>query len=295
MLIGFFKAKGHKVQRRRLRESIRRVDPIGLAERRTMLHYRTRRRVYSVPHPHFMWHIDGNHKLIRWGLVIHVGIDGHSRSCLYLKCSNNNKSETVFELFKHAIRLFNVVPKKVRSDYGTENVRVWESMTTETQTETGPTVLVGSSVHNQRVERFNREINRNIRDKYAAMFYRLENSGLLNIDNVYDIFALHYVFIPRINVALAMLANSHNNHGISTEHNQTPNQIIASHGYDTVTHEHTDNVADMLRSDDDSDDVLSDYDWGHLVRNVPSLTSDETEGCTVYEAVREYVHDHGGD
>ena len=30
-------------------------------------------------------HIDGNHKLIRWGFVIHGGIDGFSRKIMYLR------------------------------------------------------------------------------------------------------------------------------------------------------------------------------------------------------------------
>jgi hypothetical protein len=26
-----------------------------------------------------MWHLDGHHKLIRWGIVIHGFVDGYSR------------------------------------------------------------------------------------------------------------------------------------------------------------------------------------------------------------------------
>ena len=37
------------------------------------------------------WHVDGHHKLIKWKLVTHGGIDGFSRD---LKCSNNNTAET---------------------------------------------------------------------------------------------------------------------------------------------------------------------------------------------------------
>ncbi|KIO23856.1 hypothetical protein M407DRAFT_44189, partial [Tulasnella calospora MUT 4182] len=34
---------------------------------------------YSVPFPNSLWHIDGHHKLIRWKIVTHGGIDGKSR------------------------------------------------------------------------------------------------------------------------------------------------------------------------------------------------------------------------
>lgn len=99
MILGFFKAKKVNVARRRIRESIARVDPNGLTGRRNSLQRRIKRRVYSVPHPHYLWHIDGNHKLIRWKLVIHAAIDGFSRTCIFLKCSNNNKASTVFQHF----------------------------------------------------------------------------------------------------------------------------------------------------------------------------------------------------
>ncbi|XP_055999166.1 uncharacterized protein LOC130047773 [Ostrea edulis] len=36
------------------------------------------RRVYNVQEPNHLWHIDKNHKLIRWSLIIAGGIDGCS-------------------------------------------------------------------------------------------------------------------------------------------------------------------------------------------------------------------------
>ena len=38
-------------------------------------------------------------------------------------------------------------------------------------------------------------------------------------------FTLHYVFLPRINIALNELMEAYNNHRLSTEHNWIPNQI----------------------------------------------------------------------
>ena len=285
MLMGYIVSQGLKIQRRRIRASIKRVDPVGLIERRQLLARRITRRAYSVPHPHYMWHIDGNHKLIRWGFVIHAAVDGHSRCMLFLRCNNNNRSETVLQLFQGAMALFQTEPKKIRTDCGTENVGVWEAMTEQNQTANGPVVLVGSSVHNQRVERFNREINRNIRDKYAAIFYQLEHRGLLNVDNVYDKLALHYVYKPRINIALTALANSHNNHPIRTEANHTPNQILALNGFHTPTLVSHDDTRQLFE-----DDILSAEYCEHLMANVPPFTKDDDHGCTVYEAVREFIH-----
>jgi len=58
----------HNETRSAIRDSIHRIDPVGIENRKKKpLH----RREYSVPGPHYLWHHDGYHKLIRWGIVIH--------------------------------------------------------------------------------------------------------------------------------------------------------------------------------------------------------------------------------
>ena len=123
-------SRGIRVQRSRLRASIHRVDPTGVETRRR---FTVQRRVYSVPHPNYIWHIDGTHKLIRWRLVIHGAIDGFSRSVVYLKCSNNNCAATVFTSFQQAVQTFGV-PLRIRSDHGGENIGVWDYMYINTTT-----------------------------------------------------------------------------------------------------------------------------------------------------------------
>ena len=56
-------ALGHRVQRYRVRESMLRVAPEGAAIRAAPT---VQRRTYSVAGPNSLWHIDGNHKLIRY-------------------------------------------------------------------------------------------------------------------------------------------------------------------------------------------------------------------------------------
>lgn len=56
-------ASGLRVQRRRVRASMIRLNP-GAAALRAVLQ-RPERRSYQVAGPNSLWHIDGNHKLIR--------------------------------------------------------------------------------------------------------------------------------------------------------------------------------------------------------------------------------------
>ena len=53
----------------RVREAQAHIDPEGSFIRR--LRFLNRRR-YSVPGPQWLWHIDGNHKLIRLAITIHL-------------------------------------------------------------------------------------------------------------------------------------------------------------------------------------------------------------------------------
>ena len=151
---GFSMVQGHlstisiKVPRRRIRESLQRIDLLGVQHQ---WHEAIHRRVYRVPGPNSLWHIDGHHSLIRWRMVIHGGIDGYSRMIVFLHSSTNNQSETVFSLFPEAIEMFNV-PSRVRSDKGGENVCVCEFMIAYRGLARA-SHIAGASVHNQRIER----------------------------------------------------------------------------------------------------------------------------------------------
>ena len=86
-MAGHLTSHGIFVPRARLRASIHRVDPVNTAARRSVT---IRRRVYYADGPNAMWHIDGNHKLIRWRFVVHGGVDGYSRMIVYLNCVDNS-------------------------------------------------------------------------------------------------------------------------------------------------------------------------------------------------------------
>ena len=96
LIIGHLTRLGINIQGSRIRAAIHRVDPINVVLRRTLT---IRRRVYHSSGPNCMWHIDGNHKLICWRFIIHGGIDGFSRTIVYLNCVINNNAETVLSCF----------------------------------------------------------------------------------------------------------------------------------------------------------------------------------------------------
>ena len=176
-----------------------------------------------MPGPNAVRHVDGNHKMIRWRLVIHGAIDGYSRTIVFLKCANNNLSSTVMSSFSAAVGEFGL-PIKIRTDLGGETVEIWRFMVEQHNDDSA--VITGSSTHNERIERLWRDVNRCVSSVYCEIFTSLEEEGRLDCLNEVDLYCIHYSFIPRINDVLRAFKDSWNNHPVSSARNMTPNQFF---------------------------------------------------------------------
>ena len=177
---------------------------------------------------HSLWHIDGMHKLIRWRIVVHGGIDGYSRVPVYLHASDNNRSVTVLRSFMEAVRKYGL-PSRVRADHGGENVLVSEYMLQHPDQGPGRRSFIsGKSVHNQRIERLWRDVFSTCLSSFYHLFYSLEGNGILNPNDDVDLFCLHYVFLPRINSQLETFRQAYSRHRLRTENNRSPLQLWVS-------------------------------------------------------------------
>lgn len=89
-------------------------------------------------------------------------------------------------------------------------------------------MITGSSTHNQRIERLWRDMHRSVTILYYKLFYFLEHHGLLNPLNEYHLWALHYVYLPRISSSLKEFTNSWNNHPMRTANHKSPLQLFTA-------------------------------------------------------------------
>ena len=124
-LIGYRKiwkiiqGKGVPVKRQTVMEILQELDPEGVQARKKK---RLRRRIYSVPGPDHLWHIDGYDKLKPYGFSIHGCIDGFSRRLIWLEvCPSNKNPNVIAKFFIDAVKQLKGIPMRIRCDDGSEN------------------------------------------------------------------------------------------------------------------------------------------------------------------------------
>ncbi|KAH3851122.1 hypothetical protein DPMN_093603 [Dreissena polymorpha] len=159
---------------------------------------RLHRRSYHVQCPNHIWHVDTNHKLIRWGFIIFGGIDGFSRLVTALRCLDNNRSYSLLQVFVEATRKYGA-PRCVRTDMGLENIQIAEYMH---EKRGGRGILTGKSTHNQRIERLWRDVYDGVLFHYYSLFGFMEDEHILDVLNPVHLYALHFVYMHKINEKL---------------------------------------------------------------------------------------------
>ncbi|XP_016118714.1 uncharacterized protein [Sinocyclocheilus grahami] len=267
---GLLRAEGLFVQRRRVRETLTQIDPTAAARRWSSA---IARRVYHVPHPNSLWHIDGNMRLIRWGFVVHGAIDGKSRLITYLSCNTNNRASAVLTQFVKATCLYGL-PSRVRSDHGGENSQIALFMNLVQGVERR-SHITGESVHNQRIERLWRDVFLHVLQYFYNLFHSLEDSEVLDPDDDVHKMSLQIVFLPEIQKRLDLFRNGWNHHKMRTENNKTPVQIWTA-GMLSNMEANCRAISNVFGEDPYSTHTLEELLAQHGIDNFP-VTDDEED------------------
>ena len=264
---------------------------------------------FNITYTMLFFVVDTHHKLVRWKLVTQGGIDGYSRLVLFLRCSTNNRASTMYDVFLSAVQQYHL-PSRIRTDQGRENILVAQHML-EKRGADRRSVITGSSVHNQRIERLWRDVHGSVTMFYYRLFYHLENCGMLDPLNEIHLFSVHYVFVPRINRSLQEFKDAWNSHKIRTASNKSPQQLFTA-GMMILQHSQLtaldffDDVQDSYGIDNDGPEAdpededgtvsvpevninLSPADYRTLTSTIDPLAPSQDFGIDLYESVVQYI------
>uniref|UniRef100_A0A3B3SM68 Integrase core domain-containing protein n=1 Tax=Paramormyrops kingsleyae TaxID=1676925 RepID=A0A3B3SM68_9TELE len=221
MIHGHLQARGLRIQTSRVRCSLQRVDPEG-SRIRALLAPMVRRRQYSVPCPNAMWHIDGNHKLIRYTNIQSLRFLPYNFSVwLFILVHQQTTSMAYLHVF---------APIKV------VNILLLQFMVAN-RGDGRNSHITGRSVHNQKIERLWRDVYDQVLDIFYHIFLNLEAEGLLNPDSDIDIFAPHWSFFNHLQRHLTFFMEAWNHHRLRTAGSQSPIQLWIGHREPAVHYE----------------------------------------------------------
>lgn len=136
----------------------------------------------------------------------------------------------------------------------------------------------------------------------------MEQNGILNPTDEKCMFALHYVFVNRINRSLKQFREAWNSHGLRTERGQTPNQLFTTgllrlrySGLDAadmfeLVEEGYGQVEDGIIGDDDEGVsvpqllfVTTQRQLSEIQETVDPLSDDDEYGIRLYTRVLEIL------
>ena len=146
--------------------------------------------------------------------------------------------------------------------------------------------IAGRSVHNQRIERLWRDLFMGCTFVFYNLFYTMENSGLLDLSNEVHIFALHYVFLPRINRSFDTFREAYNASPLSTERGNTPMQLWIRGGCSS----YDDGAASV--SVPETENPLTYEAFQELPESVNPLRDSDVHGVDIYSEVVHFFYSH---
>ena len=207
--------------RRTVRDVVEAISP-GRME--AMLGKRLHRRQYTNRGPNFAWHVDGNDKLRPFGFSIHGAIDGWSRKILWLHCGISNKDPNIIcNYYMDQVESLGILPVLICVDPGTENGHMADVHTLlrdeNNDTFSNRPVRTGSSVHNQRIERWWGYLRQSFTNFYMNLFKDLRDSGIVNMGDAQHVACLQFCFSKLIQKELNQIKDHWNLHDVRYQKN----------------------------------------------------------------------------
>lgn len=171
-------ANGIRCRKEDVRQILAALDAHGVQQRKA---HRLHRRQYAAAGPNCIWHVDSYDKLKPYGLCINGGIDGFSRSVIWLHTySTNSDPRIVGGYYMDAVQNLHGCPTIVRTDPGTENVTIRDLhrfLLRDLDPGGSFVYKTGCSTANQRIEAFWCQLRKECVEYWLTAFHELQNAG----------------------------------------------------------------------------------------------------------------------
>lgn len=285
------------VKRYTVLEVLRVVDPEGIESRSRR---RLRRRVYSVPGPNFLWHLDGYDKLKPFKFLIHGCIDGYSRKTIWLRvASTNNNPSVIAYHYLSTVRKLGFIPRVIRSDCGTENVTVevlQQALRFDDDDKLAglKSFIKGKSTSNQRIERNWAQMRRSGVDYWISLFKDMRDLFIFNDSDPLHVECIRYCFGPLIQNELFLIRREWNDHPIRRQKNVTspfgrPNHMFycpSRYNSRDFKKDIDPDVIESLMEDNTTQPVLIDPNFRELVKLIIPNVEEPTSAKEAVELYR---------
>lgn len=265
--------EGYMVPRKKVEDLLKELDPDGCETRRA---HRLKRRAYLNPGPNYCWHLDGYDKLKPYGFPIHGCIDGFSRKMMWLQLSrSNNNPQVILKFYMNAVTAYDGCPRKLRTDYGTENGLAAAAQCFFTDNEQAH--IYGTSQHNQRIEGWWSYFRRSRANWWINFFKDLVEREVVTTGNDLEMECLWFCFSSLIQQDLDQVKDHWNTHYIRrTRHDTVPGRPDELY-YLPEWH----NAEDFLLP-------VNEQQRQHVLESYPDIQEDENE----YVEYFNYVMNH---
>lgn len=176
-------------------------------------------------------HFDQNEKLVMFGVVHVIAIDGFSRKIVGCSTMPRKNSITIYNTIFRPLLCTDGIWDQVRTDHGSEFALVatmQEYLSSfRTHQERLP-ILQSTSRHNHRVERIWPEVNSRINYLIKSVLLRMEDAEIVDMRDDIHKFSVSWVCIKVISFPLRTFIESWNSHRIPGRNGGIPNNLATS-------------------------------------------------------------------
>ena len=232
-LQGSLRAEGIRVSQRRIGRSLQRTFPLAHSQRAQTLGRLLNPIPYRAEYFGEKIHLDQNEKLVMYGIVHVIAVDGYSRKIVGFATMPRKNPITIYREVYRPLLFSHGIWNQLRTDHGTEFAlvsTVQQYLSSHRLNQRPSPVLQTTSRENLRAERLWPEVNSRINYPIKAVLVRMETEELIDMRDSLHKFSVSWITIRLAASPVAAFVNAWNSHTIPGRRGGIPD-VLAARAY----------------------------------------------------------------